>query len=64
MEYTPDLETSYNPKYPYKEDAYVLENGKWSIRKTYTITSENEQEINGLQERYIDSLVEKYRFWE
>ena len=64
LEYTPDLETSYNPKYPYKEDAYVLENGKWSIRKTYTITSENEQEINGLQERYIDSLVEKYRFWE
>ena len=64
LEYTPDLETSYNPKYPYKEDAYVLENGKWSIRKTYTITSENEQEINGLQDRYIDSLVEKYRFWE
>ena len=64
LEYTPDLETSYNPKYPYKEDAYVLENGKWSIRKTYTITSENEQEINGLQERYINSLVEKYRFWE
>ena len=64
LEHTPHLETSYNPKYPYKEDAYVLENGKWSIRKTYTITSENEQEINGLQERYIDSLVEKYRFWE
>ena len=64
LEYTPDLETSYNPKYPYKEDAYVLENGKWSIRKTYTITSENEQEINGLQDRYIDSLVEKYRFRE
>ena len=64
LKYTPHLETSYNPKYPYKEDAYVLENGKWSIRKTYTITSENEQEINGLQERYIDSLVEKYRFWE
>ena len=64
LKYTPHLETSYNPKYPYKEDAYVLENGKWSIRKTYTITSENKQEINGLQERYIDSLVEKYRFWE
>ena len=64
LKYTPHLETSYNPKYPYKEDAYVLENGKWSIRKTYTITSKNEQEINGLQERYIDSLVEKYRFWE
>ena len=64
LKYTPHLETSYNPKYPYKEDAYVLENGKWSIRKTYTITSENEQEINGLQERYIDSLVEKYRFRE
>ena len=33
LKYTPHLETSYNPKYPYKEDAYVLENGKWSIRK-------------------------------
>lgn len=33
-------------------------------KKKYTITSKNEQEINGLQERYIDSLVEKYRFWE
>ena len=64
LEYTPDLETSYNPKYPYKEDAYVLENGKWSIRKTYTVTDEIEQEIHRLQDRYIDSLVEKYRFRE
>ena len=64
LEYTPHLETSYNPKYPYKKDAYVLENGKWSIRKTYTVTDEIEQEINRLQDRYIDSLVEKYRFWE
>lgn len=64
LKYTPHLETSYNPKYPYKKDAYVLENGKWSIRKTYTITSENEQEIHRLQDRYIDSLVEKYRFRE
>ena len=64
LEYTPDLETSYNPKYPYKEDAYVLENGKWSIRKTYTVTDEIEQEIHRLQDRYIDSLVEEYRFRE
>ena len=64
LEYTPHLETSYNPKYPYKEDAYVLENGKWSIRKTYTVTDEIEQEIHRLQDRYIDSLVEKYRFRE
>ena len=64
LKYTPHLETSYNPKYPYKEDAYVLENGKWSIRKTYTITDEIEQEIHRLQDRYIDSLVEEYRFRE
>ena len=64
LEYTPDLETSYNPKYPYKEDAYVLENGKWSIRKTYTVTDEIEQEIHRLQDRYIDSLVEEYQFRE
>jgi len=64
LKYTPDLETSYNPKYPYKEDAYVLENGKWSIRKTYTVTDEIEQEIHRLQDRYIDSLVEEYRFRE
>ena len=64
LKYTPHLETSYNPKYPYKEDAYVLENGKWSIRKTYTVTDEIEQEIHRLQDRYIDSLVEKYRFRE
>ena len=64
LEHTPDLETSYNPKYPYKEDAYVLENGKWSIRKTYTITDEIEQEIHNLQDKYIDSLVEEYRFRE
>ena len=64
LEYTPHLETSYNPKYPYKKDAYVLENGKWSIRKTYTVTDEIEQEIHRLQDRYIDSLVEKYRFRE
>ena len=64
LEHTPHLETSYNPKYPYKEDAYVLENGKWSIRKTYTVTDEIEQEIHRLQDRYIDSLVEKYRFRE
>ena len=64
LKYTPHLETSYNPKYPYKEDAYVLENGKWSIRKTYTVTDEIEQEINRLQDRYIDSLVEEYRFRE
>ena len=64
LKYTPHLETSYNPKYPYKKDAYVLENGKWSIRKTYTITDEIEQEIHRLQDRYIDSLVEKYRFRE
>ena len=64
LEYTPDLETSYNPKYPYKEDAYVLENGKWTIRKTYTVTNEIEQEIHRLQDRYIDSLVEEYRFRE
>ena len=64
LKYTPHLETSYNPKYPYKKDAYVLENGKWSIRKTYTITSQNEQEIHRLQDRYIDSLVEEYRFRE
>lgn len=64
LKYTPHLETSYNPKYPYKEDAYVLENGKWSIRKTYTVTDEIEQEIHRLQDRYIDSLVEEYRFRE
>ena len=64
LKYTPHLETSYNPKYPYKEDAYVLENGKWSIRKTYTVTDEIEQEIHRLQDRYIDSLVEMYRFRE
>ena len=64
LKYTPHLETSYNPKYPYKEDAYVLENGKWSIIKTYTITDEIEQEIHRLQDRYIDSLVEEYRFRE
>ena len=64
LEHTPHLETSYNPKYPYKEDAYVLENGKWAIRKTYTITDEIEQEIHRLQDRYIDSLVEEYRFRE
>ena len=64
LKYTPHLETSYNPKYPYKEDAYVLENGKWSIRKTYTVTDEIEQEINRLQDRYIDSLVEEYQFRE
>ena len=64
LKYTPHLETSYNPKYPYKEDAYVLENGKWTIRKTYTVTNEIEQEIHRLQDRYIDSLVEEYRFRE
>ena len=64
LKYTPHLETSYNPKYPYKEDAYVLENGKWSIRKTYTVTNEIEQEIHRLQDKYIDSLVEEYRFRE
>ena len=64
LKYTPHLETSYNPKYPYKEDAYVLENGKWSIRKTYTVTNEIEQEIHNLQDKYIDSLVEEYRFRE
>ena len=64
LEYTPHLETSYNPKYPYKEDSYVLENGKWAIRKTYTVTNEIEQEIHNLQDKYIDSLVEEYRFRE
>lgn len=61
LDYTPYLDSSYNPTYPYYEETFLLTNGKWSKGKTYLITKDTEAKVYEQQEKYIDSLAKKYQ---
>ena len=61
LDYTPYLDSSYNPTYPYYEETFLLTNGKWSKEKTYLITKDTDTQIYKQQEKYIDSLSKKYQ---
>jgi len=61
LDYTPYLDSSYNPSYPYYEETFLLTNGKWSKEKAYLITKDTDTQIYKQQEKYIDSLSKKYQ---